>query len=390
MAENKSFGGFDSLVDTFLPSSESNEVAMIDPEDIKKEMEKLDETVEPDDSKKDPKESDVKDPDKSSKPDSKKSVEKDAEDEVLETIDTNTKKVESIESEDGEEIEYEEADLVDTFADLFAEELDWKFEEGEKPRSVKELVEYMQNVIEENSTPKYADDDVKALDEFVKQGGKLSDYYSKVYAHEVDIDAIDLTKESNQKSIIKESLLNKGYSEPRIEKLLNRYEESGALEEEAQESLEEIKEYREKTKLQLLETQKKHADAELKQQQEFISNVQKIINEAKDVRGFELSKKEKQDLVEYIFKPEKDGMTKYQKEYNNDLRNLVESAFFTMKGKDFVQQIQKKATADATKSLKLKLKTKGKSTKNTESEQVGNNDKVAQLWEIASRELKTF
>lgn len=377
MAETSKIGGFDSAFNTFLPTEGTSE-NFVDPEDIEKEMEKFD-------SKEDatPDKTEIETPEKKSTPESKKSVEEDKEE-------IETTKVEEESTEEVEEVEYEEADLVDTFADLFAEELEWKFDEGEKPKSVKELVEYMQNIIKENSVPEYANDDVKELDNFVKNGGDLADYYKKVYSTEVNIDAVDMTKESNQKLVIKENLRNRGYSPERIEKLLTRYEDSESLEEEANDSLEEIKEYRDKTKSQLLETQKKHAEVELKQQQEFISNVQKLINDATDIRGVELSKKEKQDLIEYIFKPEKDGSTKYQKAYNSDLRNLVESAFFTMKGKDFVQQIQKKATADATKSLKLKLKTKGKSTKNAVSEQEGNNSKVTQLWEIASRELKSF
>jgi len=392
MAQTKSFGGINSVVDTFLPSNiyGGNET-MIDPEDIEKEMEKLDE-IDPIEPNELPDKSE-KTPEKSSKLESKKSIEVDEldiEDEVLKNID-NKKDIEEKKDEDVvEEVEYEEADLIDTFTDLFAEELDWKFEEGEKPKSVKELIDYMQNIIEENSVPVYASDEIKELDDFVKQGGDLANYYKKVYSAEVNIDTVDITKESDQKSVIKENLRNRGYSEQRIEKLISRYEDSESLEDEAQDSLEEIKEHRDKTKVQLLETQKKQADAELKQQQELISSVQKIINDATNVRGVELSKKEKQELIDYIFRPEKDGMTKYQKEYNKDLTNLVESAFFTMKGKDFVQQIEKKATADATEKLKLKLKTAGKSTKNTESEHEESTGKVAPLWEIAGRQLRNF
>jgi hypothetical protein len=386
MAEESKFGGFESAFDAFLPIGDSNEHS-IDPEDIKKEMEKFDdlESNKSDDKNDEPNTEDKNTPDKSTKPDNnKKSVEK-----VDDVSSTDIDDKKSIEDDELTEVEYDEEELVDTFADLFVEELDWKFEEGEKPKSVKELVEYMKDIIEENSAPKYASDEVKELDDFVKRGGDLGDFYKKVYSAEINIDKVDLTKESNQKAVIKENLQNRGYSPERIEKLISRYEDADKLEEEATDSLEEIKEQREKNKVALLETQKKQEEVSIKQQQELISSVQKLIEDATDIRGVELSKKEKQDLIEYIFKPERDGATKYQKAYQSDLRNLVESAFFTMKGKDFVQQIQKKATADATKSLKLKLKTKGKSTKNTVSDQDSNN-KVTQLWEIAGRELKNF
>ena len=390
MTEPKDFSGFDPISDMFLSKLDSD--TMIDPEEIERKMAELDKLDESNSIE----ESEIKTPEKPAKLDNKikKSDKIDSEEESedidnkLDNKDKDTSKEDS--SSELEEVEYEEEDLIDTFADLFAEELDWKFEEGEKPKSMKDLVDYMQNIIEENSIPKYASDQVKELDDFVKNGGDLTEFYKKVYNQEVNIDTVDLTKESNQKIVIKENLRNRGYSEARIEKLITRYEEADSLEDEANDSLEELKEFREKNKAQLLESQEKQAKASLKQEQEFISNVQKIINDATSIRGVELSKKEKQQLIDYIFKPEKDGETKYQKEYNKDLLNLVESAFFTMKGKDFVQQIEKKATAEATKKLKLKLKTKGKGTKNAESDQDESNNKVQHLWEIAGRELRKY
>ena len=157
MAENSKFGGFDSAFDAFLPTEGSTE-NVIDPEDIQKEMEKLD----PKEEEETPKEPEVKTPEKTSDPDPKKSVE---EDKKVPEVDITDKQEPT---EEIEEVEYEEADLVDTFADLFAEEVDWKFEEGEKPKSVKELIEYMQNVIEENSVPQYASNEIKELDDYVK------------------------------------------------------------------------------------------------------------------------------------------------------------------------------------------------------------------------------
>jgi hypothetical protein len=91
--------------------------------------------------------------------------------------------------------------------------------------------------------------------------------------------------------------------------------------------------------------------------------------------------------MEYIFKPEKDGVTRYQREYQSDLKNLLESAYFTMKRDTFVKQIEKKATTNAVNNLKLKIRSKGKSTKNTESDMENTGGKVTSLWDIASKEL---
>lgn len=382
------FGGFDSVVDTFLPTENESKENVVGPEDIKKQMEELDNQEDKEDDSKEP---EVKkdEPKKSSK---KSEPVEEIEEESDDKIDNSTKENDTENKEDVslnvEDIE--ETELVGAFADLFAEELNWEYGDEEKPKSMKELVDFMQNVIAENSQPNYATDEIKELDEFVKNGGSVKDYYNTVYSTELNLDKIDTSKEFNQKAIIRENLRNRGYSETRIEKLITRYEETSTMEEEAQDSLEEVKEFREKSKAELLDKQKKLQEESAKAQHEFISNVEKVIKDSTNIRGIELSSKEKQELFDYIFKPERDGSTKYQKDYNSNLKNLVESAYFTMKGDNLVQQIQKKATTSAAKDLISKLKTKGKSTKNTVSEQEGSNSKVTQLWEIASKELRTF
>src|SRR3972149_3994794 len=162
MEETKKFGGFDSVIDTFLPLNQGNETIM-DPEDIEREMEKLDfkDTTEEKEETDETKE-EVKIPKKSSKPEDK-SVEKDEKEKSEKEDDKNSTKS-SVKSD---EEEYEEADLVDAFSDLFAEKLGWKYEKDEKPKSVEELIDYMQGVIDNNSQPRFANDDIKEINEYV-------------------------------------------------------------------------------------------------------------------------------------------------------------------------------------------------------------------------------
>jgi hypothetical protein len=384
--ENNVFGGFEAVASQFLSSTssekrigaEDNETT-VDPEDIKKQMEEFD-NIDDDKDKNDDEPTEVEVEVKDNKKTAKKVdlVEEDTED--------DSKKKPTTETEE-KELDIEEVELVTAFSDLFADELGWEFEGDEKPQSIKDLVAYMQDVIENNSQPKYASTEIKELDDFVKQGGNVKDYFSKVYTSEIDPEKIDITKEHNQKLVIKENLRNRGYSEQRIEKLINRYEETGALEEEAKDSLDEVTEYKTKAKKELLEQTKKQAEENVKEQLKFVQSVESIITDSKDIRGIAISEKDKKALVEYIFKPSQDGQTGYQKDYNSNLKNLVESAYFTMKKDTIVQQIQTKASSNAVKDLKLRLKTKGKSTKNTESDLSDNGAKITKLWDIASKDL---
>ena len=169
------------------------------------------------------------------------------------------RKEETIEEETEEEEEVEdnnEENVVTNFFDAMAEKLNWEFEEDEdKPKSVDELINYFQNVIEENSKPEYSSEEVEALDNFVKQGGDLKKYLT--IDAELDLDDIDIEDEANQKLVVKQLLKEKGFSTKKIDKLVSRYEEAGLLEDEAQDALEDLKEIKEEKKKQLLEDQKK-------------------------------------------------------------------------------------------------------------------------------------
>jgi hypothetical protein len=117
------------------------------------------------------------------------------------------------------------------------------------------LISYFKDVIEENSKPAYASQEIEALDNFVKQGGDIRKYFS--IDAEVNLDDIDLEDENNQKIVVKQLLKEKGFSDKQIDKKISKYEDAGLLEDEAQDAIEDLKEINEQKKEQLLQEQKK-------------------------------------------------------------------------------------------------------------------------------------
>lgn len=262
--------------------------------------------------------------------------------------------------------QYEE-DITAYFQEQLFDKLGWEPGEDEKFKSVEDLVNYMQKIVEENSTPEYASDDIRQLDEFVKNGGDLKEYYQVTKAG-VDPDKIDLTLEDNQKQVIREHLVNQGYSDTRIEKMLQRYEDAGVLEEEATDAVELIKEFNEKQEQKLLAEQSQLAKEAEKRQQEFISTVQSDIRSLSDVRGMKVTDDEKKKLINYVLKVGNDGMTQYQKDYQkNFTKNFLESAYLTMKGDAVFKTVEKKAATKAAQNLKNKLSQKGRRIKGSDT-----------------------
>lgn len=289
------------------------------------------------------------------------------------------------EAEEEEETENNEESIVTNFFDAIAEKLNWEFEEGEdKPKNVDELINYFQNVIEENSKPEYSSEEVEALDNFVKQGGDLKKYLT--IDAELDLDDIDIEDEANQKLVVKQLLKEKGFSTKKIDKLVSRYEEAGLLEDEAQDALEDLKEIKEERKKQLLEDQKKAYQIQLQRQQQFYDNVVSEIKGLKNIRGITVPEKDKKVLMDYILKPDTDGKTKYQKDYaKGGVKNLIESAYFTMNADKLIEAAKREGSNSAIDKFRRSLKSSSITTKSRKQATGSDDDPI---WFSAARQLR--
>ena len=285
---------------------------------------------------------------------------------------------------EGEELD-NEGIQVTAFFDAVAEEMGLEVEEGEdKPSTVEELCEYFREMIEENSTPEYASEEVAQLDEFVRNGGKLEDYFKAAPA--IDYETFDTTIEENQKRIVRELLAAKGFNEKQITRKIEKYEDAGILEDEAEDALEAMKDIAEERKEQLLAQQKKENEQRVERQQRFVDDVVTNIKSLKDIRGIAIPEKDKKALLNYIFKADADGLTQYQKDYSKSVKNLIESAYFTMKGDTLLDTAKKIGTSSAIKTLKQSLKNTG-SSKNSKKVHTSSPNSI---WSIAARSLNNI
>lgn len=391
MDKKMTLGGFEAVLDSFIPNPDGDFRNSNVDENVNvnaDEFESLD-----DEELEDIKNNNIEVKNKKEKP----VEEQDTEEEEIEEEDIEDKskrkpgrprKEETIEEETEEEEEVEdnnEENVVTNFFDAVAEKLNWEFEEGEdKPKNVDELINYFQNVIEENSKPEYSSEEVEALDNFVKQGGDLKKYLT--IDAELDLDDIDIEDEANQKLVVKQLLKEKGFSTKKIDKLVSRYEEAGLLEDEAQDALEDLKEIKEERKKQLLEDQKKAYREQLQRQQQFYDNVVSEIKGLKNIRGITVPEKDKKVLMDYILKPDTDGKTKYQKDYaKGGVKNLIESAYFTMNADKLIEAAKREGNNSAIDKFRRSLKSSSITTKSRKQATGSDDDPI---WFSAARQLR--
>ena len=390
MDKKMTLGGFEAVLDSFIPNPDGGFRNSNIDENVNvnaDEFESLDdEELE-----------DIKKNNIEVKNNKENPVEEDTEEEEIEEEDIEDKpkrkpgrprKEETIEEETEEEEGVEdnnEENVVTNFFDAMAEKLNWEFEEDEdKPKSVDELINYFQNVIEENSKPEYSSEEVEALDNFVKQGGDLKKYLT--IDAELDLDDIDIEDETNQKLVVKQLLKEKGFSTKKIDKLVSRYEEAGLLEDEAQDALEDLKEIKEEKKKQLLEDQKKAYQIQLQRQQQFYDNVVSEIKGLKNIRGITVPEKDKKVLMDYILKPDTDGKTKYQKDYaKGGVKNLIESAYFTMNADKLIEAAKREGNNSAIDKFRRSLKSSSVTTKSRKQATGSDDDPI---WFSAARQLR--
>lgn len=390
MDKKMTLGGFEAVLDSFIPNPDGSFRNSNIDENVNvnaDEFESLD-----DEELEDIKKNNIEVKNKKENP-----VEEGTEEEEIEEGDIEDKpkrkpgrprKEETIEEEAEEEEEIEdnnEENVVTNFFDAMAEKLNWEFEEGEdKPKNVDELINYFQNVIEENSKPEYSSEEVEALDNFVKQGGDLKKYLT--IDAELDLDDIDIEDEANQKLVVKQLLKEKGFSTKKIDKLVSRYEEAGLLEDEAQDALEDLKEIKEERKKQLLEDQKKAYREQLQRQQQFYDNVVSEIKGLKNIRGITVPEKDKKVLMDYILKPDTDGKTKYQKDYaKGGVKNLIESAYFTMNADKLIEAAKREGNNSAIDKFRRSLKSSSITTKSRKQATGSDDDPI---WFSAARQLR--
>lgn len=394
--ENKNtLNGFEAILDGLVPNVGTNKNSDIDNDlnDIvseeltDEELEALrnpkkDKKVEKEEIEEDDETEDVDDAEEEEEPIETKPKKNKKKPESKVDEDDNTEEVEDNDTSDDNKSE----EVIVNFFDSLSEQLGWDdVDDEEKPKTAEDLIEYFRDVIEENSVPNYASEEVEKLDEFVRNGGNLKDYFS--IDADLDLDNIDVEdNEINQKLIVKEFLKEKGFSTKQIEKKITKYEDAGILEDEATDALEALRDIKAERKEKLLEQQQKQAREAEKQQQEFFQNVVSEIKGMNSIYGIDIPEKDKRALLEYIFKPDANGVTKYQKDYAKSLKNLITSAYFTMKGDSLITIAKQKGRKDALDNFKNSLRGNGVSKKS--KKQIINNDSTSTIWDTFARQLR--
>lgn len=278
---------------------------------------------------------------------------------IINNKDNNTEtKPEETEPEDNTEPsegDVIEAQQVGLLFDAVGQQLGWNMndiDEKDRPLTVEALTEYWAETIKQNSVPQYADDRIQKLDEYVRNGGKFEDFYQK-QQESLSLDNIDMEDETNQKAVIRELLKHSNYTDEQINKKISRYEDADMLYEESEDALDRLKQIRTQEVEYARQQQEEYARQQAEQSKAFYESVTKDINDLTNIRGIAIPREDRKALFDYIFKVDQNGLSQYQKDFNENLsKNLIESAYFTMKADALISSAEKKGESSAADKLR--------------------------------------
>lgn len=275
-----------------------------------------------------------------------------------------------------------EAQQIGLLFDAVGQSLGWNMadiKEEDRPLTVEDLTQYLSDVVKENSVPQYADDRIQRLDEYVKNGGKFEDFYSR-QQETLTLDNIDLEDETNQKAVIRDLMKRSGYSDEQINRKISRYEDSDMLYEESEDALDRLKQIRQKEIEDQAAAQQEAARIQEEQSKLFFDTVSNDINALTDIRGIAIPKEDRKALFDYIFKVDSEGKSQYAKDFEKNLsKNLIESAYFTMKADALISNAEKKGESSAAEKLRKMLRhtSKNHTTFNADEKQKSVTDLLA-------------
>lgn len=277
------------------------------------------------------------------------------------TVDTNATE----DASDPSDEDIHEAQQVGLLFDAIGESFGWNMDdikEEDRPLTVDDLTNYMREVVQQNSVPQYADERIQQLDEYVKNGGKFEDFYGK-QQQSLSYDNMDMEDEDNQKAVVSELLRYSGYTDDQIKNKISRYEDADMLEEESADALDRLKQIKQHELEMAQQQQAAYLQQQEEQSKQFYNDCMNQIKSLSSIRGVQIPKEDRAKLADYIFNVDQNGVSKFQRDYNNKdnfINNLLTTAYITMKGDSFVSTAKRDGESSATEKLRKMLRHQAK------------------------------
>jgi len=170
--------------------------------------------------------------------------------------------------------------------------------------------------------------------------------------------------ESLQKSVVKDLLLKSGWSEERVNKKVQRYEDTGVLFEEAEEALSSLVEAQKQEKEMYVQQQKQEQQQRIQAHEKWLVDLKDHIGGKEEILpGFKLSPRDKDNLYKGITKLDRQGKNEIMRLREQDPEFDLKIAYLATVLKWDFSAFERQSTTKSTRKLAAAIK----STKKTGS-----------------------
>ena len=202
---------------------------------------------------------------------------------------------------------------------------------------------------------------IKELINNYEEGVPLDEIiYSK--SREIEYSQIDEKtleeREDLQKKLIADWLVNQDYDDDEIKKRLGKLEENLMLEDEAKIALKKLKAYEAKYQENLKAEAKANKIAQEKAFQDQIKRIEEDITKSSEIiKGIQISKEEKKQLIDAYTKIDSKGKTALMKAIENDPQAWYKITQFMVLMNGDLSKVKTSATTEVTKKVKEAVNT---------------------------------
>lgn len=202
---------------------------------------------------------------------------------------------------------------------------------------------------------------IKELINNYEEGVPLDEIiYSK--SREIEYSQIDEKtleeREDLQKKLIADWLVNQDYDDYEIKKRLGKLEENLMLEDEAKIALKKLKAYEAKYQENLKAEAKANKIAQEKAFQDQIKRIEEDITKSSEIiKGIQISKEEKKQLIDAYTKIDSKGKTALMKAIENDPQAWYKITQFMVLMNGDLSKVKTSATTEVTKKVKEAVNT---------------------------------
>lgn len=196
-------------------------------------------------------------------------------------------------------------------------------------------------------------EDVHKLVEFVEAGGNPKDFINAYY-NEVTWSDFEIDNDTTQKIVLREYLKAQGEDVEEIEETLDTYEVSGILEKKAKSALNKLQAYEKNYQEQLVDSQKRYEAEQRTLAKKQYEEFKESLYAKEEIQGFKLTPKMKDNLWDFIMKPDRTGKTGLQKHNETNENAQFMYAYLAMNDWDLgklEKQVKNKVNSELASKL---------------------------------------